>query len=200
MSVKNAMTADFLRSAYGGESMAHMRYLIWGDIAEKEKMPKTDPQVEEPSRRVSLMAVGDVMLARKVERLMQNHGTDYPFVRIENKLQEADITFGNLESPLSERGTPLPGKGICFRARPEMAARLKQAGFDVLSVANNHSLDYDTDAFLDTLDLLRSNQIEPVGGGRNIDEARQPIIIENKVSANSNRSCFLMTVSSCRFH
>ena len=152
--------------------------LAWAGQFEKEKMPKTDPQVEEPSRRVSLMAVGDVMLARKVERLMQNHGTDYPFVRIENKLQEADITFGNLESPLSDRGTPLPGKGICFRARPEMAARLKQAGFDVLSVANNHSLDYDTDAFLDTLDLLRSNQIEPVGGGRNIDEARQPIIIE----------------------
>lgn len=39
MSVKNAMTADFLRSAYGGESMAHMRYLIWGDIADKEGMP-----------------------------------------------------------------------------------------------------------------------------------------------------------------
>ena len=39
MSVKNAMTADFLRSAYGGESMAHMRYLIWADVAEKEKMP-----------------------------------------------------------------------------------------------------------------------------------------------------------------
>ncbi len=39
MTVKNAMTADFLRSAYGGESMAHMRYLIWGDMAEKERMP-----------------------------------------------------------------------------------------------------------------------------------------------------------------
>lgn len=39
MSVNNAMTADFLRSAYGGESMAHMRYLIWGDIADKEKLP-----------------------------------------------------------------------------------------------------------------------------------------------------------------
>lgn len=36
MPVQNAMTADYLRSAYGGESMAHMRYLIWGDIAEKE--------------------------------------------------------------------------------------------------------------------------------------------------------------------
>lgn len=39
MPVKNDMTADFLRSAYGGESMAHMRYLIWGDMAEKEKFP-----------------------------------------------------------------------------------------------------------------------------------------------------------------
>lgn len=39
MSVQNAMTADFLRHAYGGESMAHMRYLIWGEIADKEKMP-----------------------------------------------------------------------------------------------------------------------------------------------------------------
>jgi rubrerythrin len=36
MAVKNAMTADFLHSAYGGESMAHMRYLIWGDMAAKE--------------------------------------------------------------------------------------------------------------------------------------------------------------------
>ncbi|MCX7708384.1 MAG: rubrerythrin family protein [Clostridia bacterium] len=39
MAVKNDMTADFLRSAFGGESMAHMRYLIWGDMAEKEGFP-----------------------------------------------------------------------------------------------------------------------------------------------------------------
>ncbi len=39
MAVKNAMTADFLRSAYGGECMAHMRYLTWGEVAEKEGFP-----------------------------------------------------------------------------------------------------------------------------------------------------------------
>jgi len=39
MAVKNDMTADFLRSAYGGESMAHMRYLIWGSTADKEGFP-----------------------------------------------------------------------------------------------------------------------------------------------------------------
>ena len=39
MAVKNAMTSDFLHSAYGGESMAHMRYLIWADVADKEGFP-----------------------------------------------------------------------------------------------------------------------------------------------------------------
>ncbi len=39
MSVNNAMTADFLRSAYGGESMAQMRYFTWADVADREKMP-----------------------------------------------------------------------------------------------------------------------------------------------------------------
>lgn len=152
--------------------------LAWTWPFEEESTPTIAPPVIEPSYEVSLTAVGDIMLARKVERLMQSHGTDYPFVNVRDKLQVADITFGNLESPLSERGTPLPGKGICFRARPEMSHKLKESGFDVLSVANNHAVDYDTDAFLDTLELLRASQIQPVGGGQNIDEARQPVIIE----------------------
>lgn len=152
--------------------------LAWTHQMEKETAPAISPQVVQPSREVSFLAVGDLMLARKVERLTQSNGLDYPFVRIKDKLQTADITFGNLESPLSARGTPLPGKGICFRARPEMSAKLQQSGFDVLSVANNHALDYDTDAFLDTLELLRSSQIEPVGGGQDLNEARQAVIIE----------------------
>ncbi|MGE5544248.1 MAG: CapA family protein [Bacillota bacterium] len=152
--------------------------LAWVQHLEEETAPVISPQVVEPSREVSLLAVGDIMLARKVERLVQSHGLDYPFARIKTKLQSADITFGNLESPLSERGASLPGKGIYFRARPEMSGKLKESGFDVLSVANNHALDYDTDAFLDTLELLRSSRIEPVGGGQNINEARQPVIIE----------------------
>jgi poly-gamma-glutamate capsule biosynthesis protein CapA/YwtB (metallophosphatase superfamily) len=152
--------------------------LAWTWPFEEETTPTISPQIVEPTYKVSLTAVGDVMLARKVERLIQSQGPDYPFVKVRDKLKAADITFGNLESPLSERGTPLPGKGICFRARPEMSQKLQDSGFDVLSVANNHAVDYDTDAFLDTLELLRSSQIQPVGGGQNIDEARRPVIIE----------------------
>lgn len=138
---------------------------------------KTPKKVQKP-QGVHLMAVGDVMLARKVNRLTATEGLDYPFRAVLNPLRRADITFGNLESPLSNRGFAMPGKGICFRARPEMAGILADTGFDVMSVANNHALDYDADAFLDTMQLLEENKIKPVGGGRNLTEARQPVIIE----------------------
>lgn len=134
------------------------------------------PKDEE--KEATLLAVGDIMLARKVEKLMQAKGDGYPFELVKEEIRKADIAFANLESPLSARGQALPGKGICFRARPEMAEVLKKAGFDVLSVANNHALDYDSEAFLDTLYHLRRNGIEPVGGGENIEQARKPVIVE----------------------
>lgn len=131
-----------------------------------------------PSYELNLLAVGDVMLARKVERLIQANGEEYPFKNVKGRLEAADLTIGNLESPLSSRGKALPGKGIAFRARPEMARVVSQTGFDVMSLANNHSLDYDTDAFLDTIDLLKFNGVRTIGGGRNIMEAREPVIVE----------------------
>jgi len=126
---------------------------------------------------VSLIAVGDIMLARKVDRLMRTYGEGYPFENVSEMLSSADITFGNLECPLSDRGTPLPGKQIWFRARPSTAALLKKAGFDVLSLANNHTLDFATEALLDTKRYLEAESICPVGAGRDIQEAREPKII-----------------------
>lgn len=149
---------------------------------------KTPPAGIEPAtltaepgtKAVELVAVGDIMLARKVERMMQAYGDDYPFAKIADEIYQADIAFGNLESPLSTRGRALPGKGICFRARPALAGQLAEKGFDVLSIANNHALDYDTPAFNQTRQVLQEAGIATVGGGKNIDEARRPVILEAK--------------------
>ncbi|HLN62676.1 MAG TPA: CapA family protein, partial [Symbiobacteriaceae bacterium] len=78
------------------------------------------------------------------------------------------------------KGTPLPNKQIWFRARPEAMEILKAAGVDGVTVANNHILDYDTDNFLETLDALQQNGIKYVGGGKNIAEARKPLVLEAK--------------------
>lgn len=129
---------------------------------------------------VRLTAVGDVMLARKVGTLIDTYGNEYPLARVKDLLQEADIAFANLESPIGTGGTPLPGKGIWFRAKPETVKALTGAGFDVVSLANNHVLDYDSPPLLETLEILKDNGIHAVGAGKDIAAARQPVFVEKK--------------------
>ncbi|WP_366924527.1 CapA family protein [Metallumcola ferriviriculae] len=147
----------------------------WGRVSE-EAAPVFNMEAGSP--RVSLAAVGDIMLARKVGRLMEEKGNHYPVDAIAQRLAAADVTFGNLESPIGTGGTPLPQKGIWFRAKPERVEALVLSGFDAVSIANNHALDYDSKVFLDTLDILDQRGIKAVGGGVDIDHARKPVIIE----------------------
>jgi poly-gamma-glutamate synthesis protein (capsule biosynthesis protein) len=125
---------------------------------------------------VTLAAVGDMMFARTVADGIATDGPDYAFDEAE-RLLEADITFGNLECVLSDRGTPAD-KGYTFAGDPSVAEALADAGFDVLSVANNHSMDYGPDAFLDTLDHLEDAGVAYAGGGEDDTAARQPAIVE----------------------
>lgn len=129
-------------------------------------------------RILKLIAVGDIMLSRHVGRLIDAEGSGYPWRFIAKHLRSADITFGNLESPISTGGEPLPGKGIWFRADPQVTDGLLEAGFDVVSVANNHILDFQEPALLDTLNTLKSFGLKPVGGGNNLEEARSPVFME----------------------
>jgi len=140
---------------------------------------------DEPA--VTLTAVGDIMLARAVERRIQEFGADYPFRRVTPYLQRSDLTFANLESPLGIGGTPIPNKGIWFRADPALAATMASAGIDVVTLANNHILDYDSDVFLQTLQALTDNGLQYCGGGRDETEAHRPLI----VSKNGVRLAFL---------
>ncbi|GAW92404.1 CapA family protein [Calderihabitans maritimus] len=135
-----------------------------------------DAAVSTVPETVQLLAVGDVMLARKVGRLMEEKGLYYPFAKIAARLQSADLTFGNLESPISDRGFPLPRKGIWFRARPETVRALVYSGFDVMSLANNHALDYESPALLQTIEILARNGIASVGAGENLMQARKSVV------------------------
>jgi poly-gamma-glutamate capsule biosynthesis protein CapA/YwtB (metallophosphatase superfamily) len=100
----------------------------------------------------------------------------YPFSAIADDLR-ADIIFGNLECPLSDRGRRL-NNDTCYRASPRFAEALARVGFRVVSFANNHAFDYGEVAFHDTLEALRTNGIAVVGAGASLGEARRPAILE----------------------
>lgn len=95
-----------------------------------------------------------------------------------NKMKSADIMMLNNEFPYSDRGTPQAEKTFTFRAPTESVHTLDELGVDLVSIANNHLYDYGEEAFLDSLDTLNGANIPYVGGGRNIEEASKPYIIE----------------------
>ncbi len=143
---------------------------------------------EDPAEEwATVRVVGDLMLARGVARAMRENGTLYPIEKVKEYLASADLTFANLESPIGVKGTPLPGKQIWFRAAPEAMEILTAAGIDGVTVANNHIMDYDEESFLETLDRLKEAGIPWTGGGRNLTEARLPLVLE----ANGIRVAFL---------
>ena len=127
---------------------------------------------------IKLVFVGDIMLSRTIGKIMaaKNDWT-YPFLQIADVLRSADLTIGNLEGPISNKGTKL-GSIYSFRADPRALVGLSFAGIDVLSLANNHIWDYGPKAFIDTLNLLRSADISYVGAGLNYNEAYRPTIKE----------------------
>lgn len=127
-------------------------------------------------QKVTLIAVGDVCLANGVGQKMATKGRGYPFEKMKPILRGADIAFCNLECCIAISGKKVP-KTYNFRAHPRGALALREAGFDIACLANNHSLDYDKVALAETIRRLREQGIKYVGAGITLAEAHSPRII-----------------------
>ncbi len=95
-------------------------------------------------------------------------------------LRDADVRFGNCETPISDVGEPWPGKPLannCLAMPPSSAAAIAAAGFDAVGLASNHALDFGTRALLRTVELLDAQGIRHAGAGRTRDEAHQPAVV-----------------------
>ena len=94
-------------------------------------------------------------------------------------LAGADLRFAQVERVYSERGSlQVHSGGAHSRVKPHMASVFTDCGFDVVSLASNHAMDWGEDALLDTVALFRDRGMHVVGAGRNLHEARRPAIVE----------------------
>ncbi len=136
-----------------------------------------DPQ---PQDEITIAAVGDLMLGGRTEPFLKQFGPDYPFRDVLPVLREADIVAGNLESPISIRGVAVENKKFTLRAGPLAGLALESAGIRVVSLANNHAMDFGPLALEDTLTQLAENDILFTGAGMDLDDARSPAIVKIK--------------------
>jgi len=138
---------------------------------QKKKLPQK-------SEEVSLIAVGDISYSRGVERkIKKEKDIDYPFLKIQDYFRNADLVFGNLETPITQ-GAEIPDFEMIFRSNPGTEQALEKANFSILSLANNHTPNFGEKGLNDTFNYLDNAGIKYVGAGQNDHEAYQPIYIE----------------------
>jgi len=126
---------------------------------------------------VIINAVGDIMLAGSGSGLFKRTGYDYPFTAIAATLLQGDLNIGNLESPIARAGEEFTDKKFRFKSDPAAAAALRKAGFNHLSLANNHILDFGPTALKETIAALDDLGISHSGAGPNLMSARQGSIV-----------------------
>jgi poly-gamma-glutamate synthesis protein (capsule biosynthesis protein) len=119
---------------------------------------------------VTVLAAGDVGAKRR--------DLDSMFVGCRAALQAADLAFGQLETTISDRGAIVPNARLAMRAPAAMAAAAKRAGFDVMSFAGNHCLDWGYEAFDDTLRHATDAELLLCGAGGDIAAARRPALFD----------------------
>ena len=129
------------------------------------------PALAEPAAGVVRLAfVGDIMVGRHIAEIIAEEGTAFPFEKVRQFIEPADLAFGNMESPLAT--TERVAGGYDLRADPANSEVASLAGFDILSLANNHATDNGRDGLLQTMDTLTDLGIEWVGAAETLDEAR----------------------------
>ncbi len=164
----------------------HTRYLVTvsqgvrtllGDVLEEAVTLEFTTRPRPP---LTIYAVGDIMLDQLTGKRLEEYDPAYPFAGVRDILKEGDVVFGNLEAPISSRGKPLPGKKYTFRALPFSVESLLDGGVNLVSLANNHILDYGVLPLEDTLDILDDRGIFHAGAGRNLEEAHAGTVMEIK--------------------
>jgi poly-gamma-glutamate capsule biosynthesis protein CapA/YwtB (metallophosphatase superfamily) len=130
--------------------------------------------------QTTVAAVGDLLITRSEP--------DSIFAHCSNIMRGADITFGQLETSYSDKGSKgSSGPRGANNKDPRNYCAIPNAGFDVISLASNHAMDWGEDALLDCIERLQRDSIAVVGAGADIAAARKPAIIER----NGTRIAFL---------
>ncbi len=135
---------------------------------------------ESAGRGVRIAAMGDAMLGRQVGEHFQEHPDNFAMGKIASFLSGHDIVFLNLECPVSRNGRPDPIQkpNVTFRAEPTTLKILQNAGVNIVSLGNNHMLDYGPEALVDTLRHLDEVGIRHAGAGRDYREANEPLRLD----------------------
>ena len=126
----------------------------------------------------TLFFTGDFCPHLRIEKLAINEDYSPVFNDFKKEFEKNDLNIVDLECPLTERTSQIEKTGPHQKAHPKTIELLKEINVELVAMANNHILDYGSEALLETIDLCKKNGIDTIGVGKNSEEAKQPIVKE----------------------
>lgn len=149
-------------------------------VVEEDAVDAVTPEPGSDAEQVSLSFVGDMLPGEYIANIMAQNGYDFPYQKALLYLSEPDIMAGNLELPVTTGGTPIENTPYVYKASPDVLPAMRDAGFDVMSLANNHALDQGLEGMRDTMKHLQEAGIGYMGVGENDTEAFAPLMMDAK--------------------
>lgn len=144
-------------------------------IIEKEPEEK----VEEVDLPITISFAGDTMMDWSTKKTIRNKGPLYPFQLVKEEVEKSDFALLNLETAVTTGNSQFP-KQYNFKSDPESITGMKAAGFDLVSLANNHTMDFNEEGLLDTFKYLKQYNMPYIGAGMNSNEAFAAHTVELK--------------------
>ena len=146
---------------------------------ETETESETESDTGNGAEDFSMFFTGDIMIKDPALNVYEEKGIlglISPFLL--NEMVTAQMTVVNEEFPFSTGGTPMPNKQYTFRVNPKYVTVFEELGADVISLANNHSLDFGAEALLDTFATLEQAGLSYAGAGTDRERAEEAVIVE----------------------
>ncbi|MBO1624658.1 CapA family protein [Bacillus arachidis] len=129
-----------------------------------DKKKKEDPEI-------TLTFSGDTMFDWQLRPVIQKNGADYPFQHVKDEIAKADISFINLESTFTTREKKIPGQQFWIKSDPATLQTIKNTGYDIVNIGNNHTLDYGQEGLMDTISHVENLKLPYIGAGKNANDA-----------------------------
>ena len=129
------------------------------------------------SDEISVLVVGDITIGSRMTPLIESKGAGVFFQGTTDLIQSADVATASLNASISERGEPRYGIEHPFRAAPGLGRAIANAGFDAVSLATPHIMDFGLEALEDTITELEWYDVKPIGAGTTAETAKLPAYV-----------------------
>ena len=134
------------------------------------------------SGEISVLVVGDITIGSRMTPLIESKGAGVFFQGTTDLIRSADVATASLNASISKRGEPRYGIEHPFRAAPGLGRAIANAGFDAVSLATPHIMDFGFEALEDTITELEWYDVKPIGAGTSAETAKRPAWVPVKLS------------------